>query len=82
MMKGSVTVTRGKVAGETLCRYVVVAEINGKIISRQSFATRKSAERAASIARDIMNVYEMPVAQFYERLKSVGSSGVGDTTVE
>lgn len=57
----------------TLCRYVVIAEVRGKIVTHGAFASRKAAETAASMLSAVIELYEKPMAQFYDAFRDLSA---------
>lgn len=76
MSKVNIVHTHASTGATSLCRYVVVAEVRGKIVTHGAFASKKSAETAASMLSAVIELYEKPMSQFYEAFRNL-SSGLG-----
>lgn len=73
MSKVNIVHTHASTDATTLCRYVVIAEVRGKIVTHGAFASRKSAETAASMLSAVIELYEKPMSQFYESFRNLSS---------
>lgn len=73
MSKVNVVHTHASKDATTLCRYVVIAEVRGKIVTHGAFASRKAAETAASMLSAVIELYEKPMAQFYESFRNLSA---------